>query len=232
MKKLLLLLLSLGFSAAFAQQCDYYFPLNKKTTLEYTSYDDDLKPTGRHSLVFDSISHENGMKKAKVHATFYDKKDKKSNEMDYTVACDDNKIIVDMRAFVPPQSSKAYQDMRMEFTGSNLETPARLSIGTKLKDAAMQMNFYNKDLLMSKIDMEITERTVLAEEILSTSFGEVKCYKISYKTTSKTTIMGIPNTFEINGIEWLSPKYGAVKTESYKKNGKLMGSTMLTQVTQ
>ncbi len=40
--------------------------------------------------------------------------------------------------------------------------------------------------------------------------------------------IGIPVNMVVN--EWFVPGFGVVKTESYNKKGKLMGSTLLTSI--
>ncbi len=76
-----------------------------------------------------------------------------------------------------------------------------------------------------KLVVDITERKVEGRESVTTPAGTFNCYKISYNTHSKMMIAKM----NFKTVEFLSEKCGAVRTETYKSNGNLVGYTVITK---
>jgi hypothetical protein len=73
--------------------------------------------------------------------------------------------------------------------------------------------------------VDITNRKVNAKESITTPAGTFNCYAISSNSETK---MGLKMMFEIK--EWVAEGMGVIKSETYNKNGKLMGYTELTSI--
>ncbi len=58
----------------------------------------------------------------------------------------------------------------------------------------------------------------------------LEAFKISYNGLFRMQMSGIGIPMNMVVTEWFVPGFGIVKTESYNKNGKLMGSSMLTSI--
>ena len=71
--------------------------------------------------------------------------------------------------------------------------------------------------------VNITDRVVEGIESVSTPAGTFNCYKISYLTSSK--VMMVNTSFKT--VQFIAENMGAVKTETYKSNGSLMGYSIL-----
>jgi hypothetical protein len=139
----------------------------------------------------------------------------------------DNPMILNYRMVV--SNGVMYMDMKgmfgamdglegVEVSGTAVKIPANPQAGQTLDDAAakVRIGFVNCSAVM-------TEGKVLAEEDLSIEAGTFHCYKISQKTNA--VAMGIKN--ESTTVSWYAKGAGAVKSETFDKNGKLTGSTEL-----
>jgi hypothetical protein len=67
---------------------------------------------------------------------------------------------------------------------------------------------------------------VAGKETITTPSGTYECYKITSNMAMQTQ-MGIKMNVNMSSIEWIALKVGTVKSESYNKSGKLMGTTLL-----
>jgi hypothetical protein len=106
--------------------------------------------------------------------------------------------------------------------------PSTLSVGQALKDGQVTMTATNSPVPM-KITVNVVDRKVVAKESIQTPAGKFDCLKITSKSIVKNQ-MGIAMTFEFSATEWIAPKVGLVKSESYDKKGKLSGSSVLSMV--
>ena len=70
----------------------------------------------------------------------------------------------------------------------------------------------------------ITDREVVGKETLTTPAGTFECFVISQSNVSK----GMTGTIKRTSKQWIAAGVGVVKTEDYKKNGKLDGYSLLT----
>jgi hypothetical protein len=129
-----------------------------------------------------------------------------------------------MSNFVPAESMTGFENMEVDVQMDQLEYPSSLSVGSTLKDASITITTQNSPIPM-KMEVNITDRKVEGKEMVTTPAGTFDCYKISYNTSSKMMIAKM-NYFS---IEYLSENSGAVKTETYKSNGNLVGYTLITQ---
>jgi len=133
---------------------------------------------------------------------------------------------VDMSNYLNQQSTDAYKDMEMSVEGGSLEMPSGMKAGDMLKDGDMKMAFSSGGMNVMNMAVTITNRKVEAVESLTTPAGTFDCYKISYDIATK--MMGI--NVKMKGVEWYAKGVGMVKSESYNKDAKLQGSTLLTSL--
>lgn len=67
-------------------------------------------------------------------------------------------------------------------------------------------------------------------EKITTPAGSWDAYKITYNGLFRMQMAGIGIPMNMQVTEWFVPGFGVVKTETYSKNGKLMGSSLLTSL--
>ncbi len=227
MKRLVLLILAYCLSFSFAAaQCNDYYAIEKESEWTYDHFDNKGKPAGKNTQKVKEFQKTPGGFKAVIYSVFLNEKGKKVMEGDLEMSCDNGTIIIDMRKFVPEEQQKAFGNYEMKIESENLETPNKLTVGQTLKNGSITMTAVGSPIPM-KISVVITDRKVEAKETITTPAGTFECFKISSKSTSKTQ-MGMNMTFEMTTREWLAPKVGMVKSESFDKNGKSAGYTVLS----
>jgi hypothetical protein len=123
-----------------------------------------------------------------------------------------------------------YKDMEVKADDAFIEYPSTVTDGQSLKDASFKMETYKNGVTYSTINLDQTNRKVIGKESVTTPAGTWECWKITYDSKFKINMGGIGIPMNMQGTEWFAPGFGIVKTEVANKNGKLMGSTMITSV--
>ncbi len=227
MKQLLLLAVFCysSISALLAQDCPMYYPDKENTQMEYKQYDKKGGLSGSSIQKITSIKHTAGSTEVAVSAESFDAKGKSLGTANLKARCEGGVFYVDMSNYLGPQSTDAYKDMEMSVEGGNLEMPSGMKAGDVLKDGDLKMSFSSGGMTVMNMAVSITNRKVEAIENLTTPAGTFECYKISYDISTKMMI-----TVKMKGVEWYAQKVGMIKSESYSKDGKLQGSTVLNSL--
>ena len=210
--------------AVNAQDCDGYFPYKEGTTFEITQYDKKDKVTGR--IVYKVTDVDASSQTATYEFEMFDKKDESIMTSSFSAECTGEGIIVDANYMVNPEMIGNYQNMEMTITGDNLEIPNNLSVGQTLPDAAVYVAVDMSPIKMN-LTSQIQNRKVTAKESVTTPAGTFDCHVLEYETETK---VGIKVT--TTNKQWLAPKVGVIKDESYNKSGKLMGYSLLTMYSE
>ena len=113
----------------------------------------------------------------------------------------------------------------MEVLSENLEYPADLAPGKKLKDGKITITAQGSAIPI-QIEVNIVDRVVEKKETITTPAGTFETWKIKAKTVMKQQ-MGMNMTFDFDQVEWISKNVGMVRNEMYDK-GKMKGYTILT----
>lgn len=198
--------------------CSTYYPFKKGAKFEITNYNKKGKKENVSKYEVTDISNN----VATIKTTVTDNKNKELITSSYALTCNGNSISFDFKSMMNPEIYKQYKDVDMEMTGTNLELPNDLQIGQKLKDANLNLAMNMSGIKMN-MTIDITNRSVNAKESITTPAGTYNCFALSYTNEMK---MGMKMTFKIK--EWIAEGVGVVKSESYNKNGKLMGYSELT----
>ncbi|WKZ59909.1 MAG: hypothetical protein QY309_00185 [Cyclobacteriaceae bacterium] len=225
MKKTAILLFAL-FCTSFAfAQCNSFYVIDEGTAWTYENYNPKGKPSGKNEQKVTAFDKTATGYKATVASTLWNEKGKKVTEGELELICDNGTFIMDMRKFIPEEQQKAFSSYEMKIESENLELPSKLSVGQTLKNGSVTLSAVGSPVPM-KITVNITDRKVEAKESITTPAGTFDCYKISSKSNTQMQ-MGINMSLNFSGTEWIAEKVGMVKSESYDKNGKLAGYTLL-----
>lgn len=206
--------------------CSKYYPMSEGSSFEYTNYSKKGKVDGVTNYTVSSVTSQGTATQATLDLKMSDKKGKELFTTNYSFTCENGLVKIDYQSLFPAQMMSQYDKMgvEMDITGTDIELPNDLSVGSDLADANVTIN-----MNMSGIKMEIrvdqTNRKVLKEESVTTSAGTFDCMVITETTTSKT--MGA--NIVLNSKLWLAEDIGMIKQETYKKNGDLMSKTELTK---
>jgi len=219
---ILICALLVSFYSSSQNNCDSYFPFKKGAQFELTSYN--AKGKKESVASYKVISIENNV--ASIETSVSDEKGKNITNSTFEVTCKGNSISIDFKSLMNTELMKQYKDVDLEISGTNIEFPNDLSVGQSLKDANLKM-IMNMGGMKMNMTVDITNRKVNAKESITTPAGTFNCYALSYNSETK---VGIKMAFEIK--EWVAEGLGVIKSETYNKNGKLMGYTELTNITK
>jgi len=219
MKSLLALYLLLFIAMpSAAQDCSKYYPFEEGTTFQITNYDKKEKPAG----VIDYIVKESSGDTALLAYEMHDDKGELIISSEYGITCKDDGIAIDFKSLMSPGVLGQYKDMEVDISGTDMFLPNNLSPGQQLPDAEVLMNISMTPINM-KMTVKMLNRNVEANETISTPAGTFDCVVVTYDHETK---MGMKITGKAK--QWFAEDVGMVKSESYSKNGKLIGSSVLT----
>ena len=227
MKTIYTLLFILFISNVYAQtDCKPYVPTSKGTKWEITNYSSKDKETGKTSFeLIDKVEIAGGIKFI-IKSISYDKKGKEVYKNQFEAFCINGKFDFDMAFKMNGADMQAYENMDIDMDASKFEIPSMdAAAGTQLKDGSITVSIGNNGISMFKMTIFITDRKVDNQENLKTPAGEFKCIKLSQKISTKMMV-------SITGYskEWYSENIGMIKSESYDKNMKLQGYSLLTKL--
>lgn len=223
MKRILLLsifsLLVFVFTG-MAQECTYFYPMEKGTLIELRHYDKKSKVSGTTRQEIIDKQTGGGAVSITVKSTFFDEKGKEMMTSDLTMECRDGVFTFDMDQFLNDEMLAGMGDMEFTIEGDNLEYPPNMSTGDQLKEGTIKLIVPN--MSMMNMTTKVYNRKVEAIENMTTDAGTFKCFKISYDVF-------VDGMIDINtkGVEWIAQDVGAVRSETYNKNGKLTGYSEL-----
>lgn len=213
--KLLLCTLFLGLSStsSFAQNCDGFYLLQNGKTITMTNYGKKDKLVGKVVYKIASVKKVSGTINANVQGQIFDEKDKLVSTNESNVSCSGGQYKMDLRMMMNEQQLKQMKNYNadVDFT---IDYPNNMKVGDVLKNAQFSLDAKSDDGLNGKLDMKIEQRTVVAEETVTTTAGTWKCYKITSHIVMKAIVGGIGIPFSIDNTEWFAPSFGIVKTQT------------------
>ncbi len=158
-----------------------------------------------------------------IQSTFFDEKGEELMTSDLSMECKDGVFTFDMDQFLNEEMMSGLGDIEFIIEGDNLEFPAKMSPGDQLKDGIIKLIV--PEMSMMNMTTKVYNRKVEAREKITTEAGTFDCYKITYDVFTDGMI-----DFNSKGKEWIAQDVGAVRTETYNKNGKLTGYTELIKL--
>lgn len=221
-----LILLTTLFIYSFGQ-CNEFYELETGTEWEMENYSAKEKLTGRNSWKVTNYTKTASGYTANVHSSLANEKGKEQAKSDLEMKCENGVFYIDMRNFISEDQLKALGNYETKVEATNLEVPSKLSAGQTLKDGTITITAVGSGIPIN-MTVNITDRKVVGQESITTPAGTFNAYKISSKMTLQNQ-MGINMTFNFSAIEWIAPKVGLVRSESYNKNEKLVGYSVLSK---
>lgn len=222
MKKIALLfcILFLGIKI-HAQDCESIIATEKGVYTEMKSYTEKGKLTGTVKQTITDVTSTPAGMVIKVQSEQLDAKDKSLGITDLEMRCEGGVFYMDMKNFMN-QGAMGGGEAEMKIDAQDLVFPANLKVGETLPDGTMTMSMVAGPIPMN-MSIKIFNRKVAAIENVTTPAGTFECYKMTYDMESK---VGIKVTSSV--IQWYAKNTGAVRTETFDKNGKLVGYSELT----
>lgn len=218
---LLVFLLSAGIS--IAQDCGYY-PVRSGAVMGYQSLNEKGKITGTSRITMLDVVQSGSSATYNVKAEYFDEKNRPQPSREYMMKCEDGVFSIDMKSLIDPKSMEGFKDMEISFSGTDMTFPSSLSVGQVLADADITMTASTGGMTLMKMTIMITNRKIESKESVTVPAGTFECYKMTYDIETK---MGI----KVSSLatQWINKGAGSVKTDTYDKKGKLLGSTVLSE---
>lgn len=230
MKPYFLLLAAVCFTVGttVAQStCSQYYPLVEGTSLQYTNYDKKGKEEGQMDYKVTNVNESGDTVSATMVMEISDQKGNTFSS-DYDITCDGNVVRIDFKSLMNEQMLSQMGEMEMDITGTDVELPNNLSVGQELPDSNVNVKMKMGGVMNMNMDVETINRKVEKQESVTTPAGTFDCYVIYSETRTKMMM----SNQTIPSRVWLAEGVGMVKQESYNKSGKLMGSSVLTQLSK
>ena len=210
-------------SGGLAQDCTYFYPMEKGTLIELRHYDKKSKVSGTTRQEITDKQMAGGAVTITIESTFFDEKGKELMTSDLTMECKDGVFTFDMDQYLNDEMMSGMGDMDFTIEGDNLEFPAKMSPGDELKDGTIKLIV--PDMPMMNMTTKVYNRKVEAIEKVTTEAGTFDCFKITYDVF-------VDGMIDINtkGTEWIARDVGAVRVETFNKNGKPTGYSELIKL--
>lgn len=211
---------------AMAQECADLFPQAEGTVLKYVSYDRKDKVTGSSEMSLKEKRNTSNGVSVILASRYSDDKGEQIYTNEMTIECRDGILYMDAGKFLDPQAMSAYESMEVKVEADNLDLPLDAGAGTALEDGGVTAVVSSGGVKLITISVSLTDRKVEAREKVETPAGNLDCIKYTYSALSQIGFIKA----SVSGVEWYSPEYGTVRSESYNKNGKLTGYTVLESI--
>jgi len=186
----------------FAQDCSQYVYMQKGKTIESTAYTGNGAVMSKSVSFVADVSTVNGTTTGTVVAESFDRNGNSRGKRNISYKCTGGSFSYDMSAANSQQGST-------KFNTGNMAYPAGMKVGDHFNDfnVQMEMNIGGKTV---QSDSKITDRTVVAQESVTTPAGTWNCLKITYNSTVTMQGMNMPPQ-TIKTTEWYVPNFGIVQ---------------------
>jgi hypothetical protein len=211
-----------------AQDCKNYYYMTNNAEVQMTMYDKNGAKSGMQTWKISGVKKDGNAFHSTIVSTLRDEKGKEIATGNGAYKCDGGKLMADMRMSLPQDQAKQLK-MDAELTDSYIEYPSSMKEGMDLPDALLNMDMNNNGMA-SNVNFELKNRKVVGKEKITSDAGSWDAFKITYDAVMKIKMAGIGIPMNMKTTEWYVPNFGIVKTETFSKKGKLMGSSLLTGI--
>jgi hypothetical protein len=230
MKSLLFFSMCMVLSnTSFTQVCNTYYFMKSNSTVEQSHFDDKGKLSLKTSYKVNEVKQADNGTEAAVSQKVVDAKGKVISEGNATIRCDGNDLFIDMRLSMPAGPVAPGGELDATSRKAYMAYPNSMKPGDKLENSSFSMQI-NQGSILQTVELKVLNRNVEKEESITTPAGTWKCMKISFDMDMSTRTAGIRIPFRMKGSEWYAAGFGVVKTESFNKNGKLVGTSEITSI--
>ncbi len=200
--------------------CSRFYPFEEGVECEYFFYDALGNQAGAVVYAINSVTEVAGIQTANMSHSLQDNNGNRLQGSEYTLTCDGGTVAIDFNSFVRPGMLGSLGS-DYDITGTNLVIPNDLTLGDALPDAGLNINATVGGVGMN-FSISFNDRTVVAEETITTPAGTFDCYVIAFNMEMN---MGYPYT--ISSKMWLAEGPGMVQQEDFDASGNLMNRIVL-----
>lgn len=216
-------------TAGRAQDC---LGVRFKTGMNYelSTFNAKDKPTGKIAYQVKDVRREGNSTVMDITAQFQD--DKGKPQVPYTIhyTCTGDELVADMSGLMQSMQN-GLRDAEMRLKTNKLVYPGKLSVGQKLADGQLEAEMLSKGSTLLTMNMTMSNRQVAGKDAITTPAGTFDTYKVTSDMSFENRMMGIPIRGTMRTVSYRAAnQLFDVKSETYNKNGKLMGYSLLSKV--
>ncbi|GAB3886846.1 hypothetical protein GCM10028825_16780 [Spirosoma agri] len=205
--------------------------LKSGMSFEMSMFSGKDKPTGKVLYQVKDVHQEGKSTVMDIIAQFQDEKGNQRPPYPIHYTCTGDELIADLSGMAQGMQS-SMKDMEMRLKTNKLVYPGKFSVGQKLADGQMEADMLSNGSTMMTMNMTVNNRQVEGQQSITTPAGTFDTYKITSDMNFDNRMMSIP--IPIRGTMHIvsyraSNQLLDVKSETYNKNGKLMGYTLLSK---
>lgn len=231
MKRVSLLAAAFVCLNTYAQDCKTFLYMTNNAQVQMKLYDAKGRESGTQNWTISDVKQNGEGYESTINLVMTDGKGRELAKSTGTYKCNSGVLKADIRMTMPQAGQMpGAGTTEAKMDAAYLEYPANIAAGQDLKDAEFNMDMNLGNGMPGSAEFKQTGRKVQSKESLTTPAGTWDAYKITYNAFFRAKTMGIGVPMNMAVTEWFVPGIGVVKTETYNKNGKLMGSTVLTAI--
>jgi hypothetical protein len=224
------LLTAFAFTA-YAQCDNTFYPMEEDRYYEVKTYNKKDKLQAIQQYTITAVAETDNGYEATVNSKTLDKKGEPMGEGEFVVICEDGQLKMDIQRLLTSLSQlQDTQGMNIDIEGNHIVIPSSLSVGEVLPESTttIKVGMEGMAMNMNTTTVVIRDRTVAAQEDITTPAGTFPCYKVTYEMSATVKTMGMGREMIYTGTEWLSEGVGMVRNEQYDKKDKLASYSVLT----
>jgi len=233
-KNLFLLVAAIYATHTLAQDCTFYFPMDKGQQVVRNCYDAQGTLTNVFTItVENSYDYPSGYEVIADY-TYSDASNQTLTSGQMVACCDDENFYLDMKNRIPFTNALNMMDADVLLV-SNLMPYPNAFTGTDPFDPDNNVGFTEGDISIyqkhnkdNRARISIRNRQYEKDEEITTPAGTFHCTKVKFDIDLWTP----QGKTEGYGYEWYSPKVGVVHSEQYDKNKVLQSYSVLEMQTK
>ncbi len=199
--------------------------LDENDNWTYTAYNAKDKPSGSVSYKVQKKWNSDDSTIVRLEMETQGSKKEENMILEYDMACANGVIYVDMDRMYSP-ILESMEGMEFSVESDQMEMPVNPKVGDVLPDANVTVQIMMNGSVLMTMNVSIIERKIVGKETVTTEAGTFECFVLEQTSQVNNRIMSTRTSSK----EWLNMDHGMIRSESYKKNGKLESYSELTEV--
>lgn len=205
-------------------QCQAYVPMAEGSSWTITNYNQKDKVQSITKYALEDVNIADDGTTFSIGVGYEDKDGEVQYSSTVLAECKDGQFYIGADYLLDIDGMKSLSEVEADIDAGQLMYPdISAKEGDKLPDAVLTADVYVPWPMTMKL--EVYDREVLGYETITTPAGTYDCIVISQRMKTKFVI-GVMFDVKL----WMAKGIGTVKSESYKTNGKLLGYSLLTEL--
>ena len=223
-----LLIISLSFSSLSNSQ-EPYFCVEKGAKLEYTQRATNGKVEEYVQMEVLDVQNLDTLTTISYNSTVLNGKRQPKSDVAMNLVANISSdtlsinLVESIALLMEDIAGKDVDEDIFKMSGDAILLPSNMKVGDQLPDSYISI-----EVMFLNINISVTDRVALREEVLITDLGVYPCMVIKERTVCSGMVGFNKNAITLT---WYSRGVGMVKQEKYNKKGKLESISLLTSKT-